>query len=52
MPAARRAGNEGRCIEWPWDDRGRSAVTRESVLADIERLRAWLEPRFFVLVRL
>jgi hypothetical protein len=27
---------------WPWSDRGRSAVTQESVVADIARLDALL----------
>ena len=38
MPAAKRKGHEGRRVEWPWADRGRSAVTRESVRADLIRL--------------
>jgi hypothetical protein len=39
VPAAHRIGNEGRIILWTWDDRGRSAVTRESVLRDLTALR-------------
>jgi hypothetical protein len=27
---------------WPWSDRGRSAVTQESVVADLARLKALL----------
>jgi hypothetical protein len=27
---------------WPWSDRGRSAVTQESVIADLARLDALL----------
>ena len=52
MPAAKRTGAEGRRVVWPWADRGRSAVTPKSVRDDIEKLRAWLEPRFFEVVKL
>ena len=38
MPAKKRVGGEGRTLSWPWSDRGRSAVTRESVRADLIRL--------------
>ncbi len=39
MPANTRGPRmKGRRVEWPWDDRGRSAVTRESVKRDIEAL--------------
>jgi hypothetical protein len=38
MPRKRRIGSEGRRNVWTWDDRGRSAVTRESVLRDLEAL--------------
>lgn len=42
MAAPKRAGHEGRTVTWPWSDRGRSAVTAESVLADIDALRFWV----------
>lgn len=52
MPAKKRIGGEGRRTVWPWSDRGRSSTTRESVIADLERLRAWLDARFREVVRL
>ena len=39
-PKKRRRG--GMAVEWPWSDRGRSAVTRESVQDDIKKLAALL----------
>lgn len=41
MPATKR-GNamRGKAVQWPWSDRGRSSVTRESVRADLIRLGA------------
>lgn len=39
-PKKRRRG--GTVVQWPWSDRGRSAVTRESVQDDIEKLAALL----------
>jgi hypothetical protein len=38
MAATKRRGHEGRRVVWPWSDRGRSAVTRESVERDIAEL--------------
>ena len=52
MPAAKRAGHEGRRVVWPWSDRGRSKVTAKKVRDDIEALRRMLEPRWFEVVRL
>ncbi len=45
----------GRRVVWPWCDRGRSAVTRESVLRDLDALRkngAMLDALVAGLVRL
>lgn len=43
MPANTRGPRmTGQRVAWPWDDRGRSAVTRESVERDISELSAWL----------
>jgi hypothetical protein len=43
MPANKQGNRmRGRVVQWPWSDRGRSAVTRESVQADIVRLAALL----------
>jgi hypothetical protein len=39
MAAAKRSGAEGRLVEWPWDDRGRSAVTLADILRDIDAIR-------------
>jgi len=38
----KRRKRNGTVVQWPWSDRGRSAVTRESVQADIARLAALL----------
>ena len=50
MPATKRRGHEGRTLLWPWTDRGRSAVTPESVRADMEALRAMVKATAYSLV--
>lgn len=46
----RMAGQQQRA-HWPWDDRGRSAVTVESVQRDMAAIRAMLPRRCWLLVR-
>ena len=42
MPAKKRVGGEGRRVEWPWSDRGRSALTAEDVRKSLEALAAFM----------